>query len=58
MPDDIYTRIRIMADEEIKLIEMNYSNGNYIGMQKKKKKDNSAVAQNKKQPSNPRRRIR
>lgn len=48
MPDDIYTRIRIMTDEEIKLIEMNYNNGNYIGMQKKKKKDNSVVTQNKK----------
>lgn len=48
MPEDIYNRIRAMAEEEIRLIEMNYSNGNYIGMQKKKKKDNSMLAQNKK----------
>ncbi len=27
---------------------MNYNNGNYIGMQKKKKKDNSIVIQNRK----------
>lgn len=30
------------------MIEMNYNNGNYIGMQKKKKKDNSIVIQNRK----------
>ena len=32
-----------MAQEEIKMIEMNYGNGNYIGMQKKKKKDGNMM---------------
>lgn len=36
-----------MADEEIKMIEMNYNNGNYIGMQKKKK-DGGSFVQHKK----------
>jgi len=30
------------------MIEMNYNNGNYIGMQKKKKKDNSILLQSRK----------
>ena len=37
-----------MAEEEIKLIEFNYSTGNYIGLQKKKKKDGNIGSQNKK----------
>ena len=39
-----------MAEEEIKLIEFNYSNGNYMGLQKKKKKDGNVGAPNKKVP--------
>lgn len=33
----MYNKIRIMAEEEIKLIEQNYSNHNYIGPFTKKK---------------------
>ena len=29
----------MMAEEEIKQIEANHSSGNYLGIQKKKKKD-------------------
>jgi len=49
-PEDIYLRIRAMAEEEIKMIEANYSNGNYIMMHKKKKKDGHLSVQTKKIP--------
>ena len=31
-----------MAEEEIKVIELNHSNGNYLGIHKKKKKDGNS----------------
>jgi hypothetical protein len=39
-----------MADEEIKMIEINYNMGNYMCLQKKKKKDGNTTVQNRKAP--------